>query len=199
MAKDLIVIEGQEIEMETKVCEGGCGMLFRVMKGSAHSIARVDCDSVCKDIVPLYAEKREKRQKLFKEKEKELRKQRDADRKAFAAALDFCRKLLPEIQNYKFEVAQKVIDVSFLRSDSKEKKLRLSGLSAANFARELGVDVKTLLLWVRIKRQVIDKIGMKVYETGTYTGAMKTVRLIELGMDTAGIKEIFLKESRRKK
>lgn len=43
-----IKIRGIEIEMEERVCIGGCGQKFRVMKGSKVLYAKSDCKMVCK-------------------------------------------------------------------------------------------------------------------------------------------------------
>lgn len=40
-------IHGVDIEMEERVCIGGCGQKFRCMKSSTTQYAKADCGSVC--------------------------------------------------------------------------------------------------------------------------------------------------------
>lgn len=41
-------INGKEIEMEERICVGGCGVKFKVMKGSNTVYAKSRCQVECK-------------------------------------------------------------------------------------------------------------------------------------------------------
>ena len=42
-------VHGIEIEMEERVCIGGCGQKFRCTKGSTTVYAKAECHSVCQN------------------------------------------------------------------------------------------------------------------------------------------------------
>ena len=151
---DYIKIGDHEIEMMTKTCEGGCGMQFRVMKGSTHRLARVDCDAVCRGIVPSFKENKERRLKIHRETMRALKKRRDQDELSFLACVEECKLILKKRpSDYKKSIAEKACTVCFLRKDDKERRVRLKGLSTAHFARSVGMDPKILARWIRGERE----------------------------------------------
>jgi predicted nucleic acid-binding Zn ribbon protein len=45
-----MTIKGSQIEMEERICAGGCGVKFRVMKGSTCIYAKSLCSTRCNRI-----------------------------------------------------------------------------------------------------------------------------------------------------
>lgn len=197
---DYIIVRGEKIEMETKVCEGGCGMKFRAKKGSNHSIARIDCDYVCKDVVPDFMKIREQRMRLKRKEQAKWQIKKEECHQAYSKKVEQCRLMLidEDAQNIKFDIAQKAIDVCFSSHDSRERKTLLKGLSAYKFAREIGLDPKTLSVWMRIKSMIINKLGWDKYHQGTYSGAVKAIRIIEPSTPKEIVEKIFFRKSNGK-
>lgn len=44
---EVVIIDGHKVEMERRICAGGCGREFRVQVGSKVTRARSECATVC--------------------------------------------------------------------------------------------------------------------------------------------------------
>jgi hypothetical protein len=192
---DEIEIHGKKIEMEERICAGGCGLVFRCMKSSSHKLARIDCELVCagkhlslKDIKQIRLDRR-------KAKNKEWDEKRTSAMNLFNENIKNAKLLYQSNkEENRFEIAQLALDVCFDNYAFKlEKKLR-KGLTFNRFSKSVGMDAHTLTLWTTIKRELINQLGMEFYEKGTYAAAKKIVKKLRYKTDPERVRKLFMDE-----
>lgn len=94
---------------------------------------------------------------------------------AWSAAVGEAKGLVYVINKARFDIASLALKVCIIRKggDQKTDKYK-TGRSLKDFAKQIGVCHKTLCEWVRIKRNVIDKLPEGLYMPDKYAAAQRT-------------------------
>lgn len=204
------------IELETRVCEGGCGIEFRVMPNSHLRRARKDCAQQCKGVKLTATEKRVVQKVKFAGQpiharpdyaEAELAREAriatanfhtpPAREKLWLECVTMAKQHMAAVANARNEIiklAVKCCDIHWGGGDHWDDHQGVYTLR--QFAMEIGMNVKTLQNWVRIYRVFNEALPAGEYQEADYKYAAEAYKNLPPGKknDKAAIRKEFQRQ-----
>lgn len=91
----------------------------------------------------------------------------------WAEAVTQAKGLIYTINKARFDIAALALKVCVIRQGGKQGDKYKTGRSLKDFAKQIGINHKTLCEWVRIKRNIIDKLPEGLYFPDKYVAAQR--------------------------
>lgn len=97
----------------------------------------------------------------------------ECERSEWAYSVNKAKGLIHSINKARFDIATLALKVCVIRQGGKQGDKYKTGRSLKDFAKEIGICHKTLCEWVRIKRNIIDKLPEGLYMPDKYAAAQR--------------------------
>ena len=184
------LIHGEEIEMEWRVCKGGCGNRFKVMCSSPCVYARSRCVEECKGgrefgghyvngiLIPPTS----------------LKSQRDK----FQELERWNRHIICANEILSGDNPEKPMVIAQLAINVCNFSRRSGCYSVVRFAIDLGLQQDELKEWIAIRRYVVNKLSDSLYSKGTYEAARRSYAKLKRSASDEEIHRVFTQEIQMK-
>lgn len=201
------------LEFETRTCENeGCPKTFKVLATSKQRVCALNCSHgpgiTAMDFVKRPKEKRTPQNlEIIKKKDSEKQPEQVAKTEApsrdvkreWEQAVQEARTIFKYMSTGRMEIATKAIYACDINHGGGDHWNGFEDVyTLTKFAEDIGIHYKTLHQWVRIKRNIYDKVGTH-WNSRNFMVAIRADTRVQPEMTKKEVIEIYLDEASRTK